>query len=294
MAIAFDATSSASGSGDPITWSHTCTGSNLYLLVQVVSATATAPSSVTYNGVVMSLVYTINTKNRVYGLANPATGANTVSITFGFGGNHGGVAASYTGVKPTSQPDSTGTTTGNGAGGITNLSASTTTVDDNSWPIGFFQCDPSSVTAGASTTVRNSLNMTTYQMGICDSNAAKTPAGSATLNLVFVNNTFPTFGVLSLSPYIPSIDYPITIVQGSYTLSGQVVGITKKILYALSLAQGSYTLTGTTISFIYRTFTRFVNQVKNAISPTNSSKTISSTMVNQSKNTITPVNQTKN
>lgn len=89
--IAIDAVSQgAASSSSPITWTHTCTGSDLVLIVGTIinagsgSETVTA---VTYNSVSMTQIGSAlndpsNTSNISYWyLLNPATGPNTVSVT---------------------------------------------------------------------------------------------------------------------------------------------------------------------------------------------------------------------
>lgn len=99
--VAFDAVSNAAGHGganpsSPITFSHTCSGSNRYLEVDITVGTPTAPDSdiaitgVTYNGVSLtqvpgSLVHSAGSNRGYcvkYYLVAPATGTNTVSISF--------------------------------------------------------------------------------------------------------------------------------------------------------------------------------------------------------------------
>jgi|GEM_PF-3221293 len=87
--VAFDAaTESTVQTGTSITQSHTCNGTYLIVAVHQVVNGQTAPSSVTYNGVAMtSLGRQMSSSQEesmdLYGLANPATGANNVVCTFG-------------------------------------------------------------------------------------------------------------------------------------------------------------------------------------------------------------------
>ena len=108
MAIALDADTAkvASGGGSPVTWTHTCTGSSLVLLVSVTyRGSGLSVSAVTYNGVGLTRIATDGpTSPAIQGdlwyLVNPATGANTVSVTFA-GGTPTRVVAhsiSFTGV----------------------------------------------------------------------------------------------------------------------------------------------------------------------------------------------------
>ncbi len=109
MAIVFDAksTGGAANGNSSVTFSHTCTGSNLALFVGVTRDQA-GTASVTYNGVAMTLIYDIEhdvgpstPKVALFGLKNPSTGANNVVASFG--GTHGGsaISVSFTGVDQT-------------------------------------------------------------------------------------------------------------------------------------------------------------------------------------------------
>lgn len=95
MAVAFDAVGpssagTSSSSSTTLSWSHTCTGSNLCLLVGVAlgnNADGGSTMSATYNSVSMTSLGTVHTNNSFGGfiqlwyLKGPATGANTVAIT---------------------------------------------------------------------------------------------------------------------------------------------------------------------------------------------------------------------
>lgn len=177
MAIAFD-NSTASSSAS---YSHTCTGSNLILWVHVGSFTATT-SSVTYNGVSMTKAVDSGLQDGAYNtlwyLINPATGSNTVAITVSGGSLWGSEAASYTGAKQSGQPDATNSAYQTSAP----LAVSVTTVADNCWVVGGGMDKSGSgvSSAGSGTTQRSQSNNSN---AIYDNNAAKTPAGSVTLNL---------------------------------------------------------------------------------------------------------------
>ena len=99
------------GTGDPQTWSHTCTGSNLIIFVYVFAGGATdIVNGITYNGVSMTrLIFNNNdaqsgagNSHWVYYLVNPATGAHTVSVDLTSSTNISALSVSYTGVDTTS------------------------------------------------------------------------------------------------------------------------------------------------------------------------------------------------
>ena len=98
MAVAFDAVGpssagqSVAGTTTGTSWSHTCTGSNLVLIVQVAGGNTTnlnvtgVTFAATYNGVSMTQIGAISNTGGTgvvvqFGLIAPATGANTVAVT---------------------------------------------------------------------------------------------------------------------------------------------------------------------------------------------------------------------
>lgn len=205
MAIAYDATTSGTGgTAGSISFSHTCSAlSNRYLIVCCWDDGARTPT-VTYNGVAMTQILNFTTNYRVFGLAGPATGANTVSISWGGSGVWGnGFAISYTGISQTGQPDVTGTkVTGNP---VSSNAASVTTVVNNSWAIGF-GTHSNAVTAGANTTLRRDavINNGSFRASVVDSNADVTPAGSRTLTETMSSGEM-NLQVLSFAPAVASL-----------------------------------------------------------------------------------------
>src|SRR4051794_29203748 len=124
MAIAHDASSDSSGQDGTLvtslTWSHTCTGSNLVLLVGFVASDGTDADrviqSITYNGVGMTQAVLNDDTARdltagIYYLVAPATGAHNIVITFNGGTvtDCGGVGVSFTGVDQSNPLDATTT-----------------------------------------------------------------------------------------------------------------------------------------------------------------------------------------
>ena len=110
MALAFDAASSQVGAlVSSLTWSHTCTGSDLALLVGVGfspdGCSAYSISGVTYNGVAMTSVGSVGDPSgdcmsvQQWKLSTPSSGAHNVVVTFT--GNVYAVAgaASFTGAS---------------------------------------------------------------------------------------------------------------------------------------------------------------------------------------------------
>lgn len=112
MAIALDTSATHSGTSS---FSYTCTGTNLYLLIAFhwVPSTASTASGVTYGGVSMTQISTHITNTcqiELWGLVAPATGSNTLAYT-----NTGTTTVtqtliSYTGVDQTTPLDATAVT----------------------------------------------------------------------------------------------------------------------------------------------------------------------------------------
>lgn len=123
MAIVFDAASAGGGgtAQSSLTYNHTCTGSNLFLVVNVAYFVGggTTIASIKYNSVNMTKITTFDTgggdKIDMWGLVGPSTGTNAVLITPTVAVDLGSMSASYTGVDqvtPTGTPNgATGTST---------------------------------------------------------------------------------------------------------------------------------------------------------------------------------------
>jgi len=91
MAVTFDA-ASTNGSGyrgaSPLTWAHTCTGSDRGLIVGISWWNGGDPTNVavTYNSVSMTQEADISASDaarvRIFSLIAPATGSNTISVSW--------------------------------------------------------------------------------------------------------------------------------------------------------------------------------------------------------------------
>ena len=209
MAIAYD--SSAQGvtsSGNTLTFSHTCSGSNriLFVFADSVDGSKTI-SGVTYAGVSMTSIYNVgyNSNARQIGLfylIAPSTGANNVVITIS--GNTAfqieGCSASYTGAKQSGQPDAN--TDSLATGNVATRTVSVTTVANNCWLVG--GAINVANTSAANTTIRQ-YNNNDDADAIFDTNAAQTPAGnsySLAVNAIGGSNNVPML-MCSFAPALP-------------------------------------------------------------------------------------------
>jgi len=205
MAIAFDAaTDGGNATGTSHTFSHTCTGANRALAIGVVGDVTSGGNDditgVTYNGVACAFVAkvtsTINRFLYLYLIVAPASGANNVVISAGSSHFLAGVAASYTGVGQTGQPDASVS----GALTTSAITGTVTTVADNCWLVGtaYHNFTGNPLAAGTNTVERVEDATFTF-LGMYDSNAAQTPAGSYSLQVTHISTAIGII-VMSLAP----------------------------------------------------------------------------------------------
>lgn len=198
MAIAYDATSqNSSASASNITFNHTTSGTNRYLYVTVFAGSGTP--TVTYNGVSMTqLLGPTGGSVFAFGLANPALGTNTVSVSAG-ASILTGCAVSYTGVDSASPINTSNSASQN----TTAANIALTSTVDNCWMVVGGTTPSTSATAGANTTLRTNpgiaggLPVAQYMM---DSGSPKTPAGALTLNLNTSSSSNTTLMAVMLTP----------------------------------------------------------------------------------------------
>lgn len=202
MAIAFDAATTPvnNSNSTSLTFSHTCTGSNRALFVATGLHTSDVVTGVTYGGVAMTLMGKV-TNGRwvyIYGLLNPASGANDVVVTCSSAADFlGATAMSYTGVLQSGLPDAVNTFTGNS----TTITTSLTSVADNCWFLVAGRMGPNA-TASTNTTYRGNMNDTWEVVG--DSNGPKTPAGSFSMTSTSSSANPWNVVMLSVAPAPPA------------------------------------------------------------------------------------------
>lgn len=187
-AIAFDAAANGQSSGD--SWSHTASGSNVLLVVMVLSSSA--PTSVVYDPSGANIALTAGgTTNTFAGYvlrlywAALGTGAGTAkTITVSGGGDKYCTSVSYTNCAQTGQFDSMA------------ASKTTTTVANNSWHLcGYWNYSGDAPTYSGGWVGRaQSARLATCRHA--DGAAAVTPAGSSTAGLT------TTGGIIYLSASI--------------------------------------------------------------------------------------------
>lgn len=169
--------------------SFATTGSDVVLLCGILQDSSTAPSG-TYNS--GSFTWSAGTN---VALANPTyyvflghlavgSGATSnIAITAGAGaGDIWGDCASYTGVDQTTPIEAAGGA--EDVSGAGTIAVTLTTLTDNAWMVAYsYDTDGTASTAGSGT-VRRQLNSAVGIVAVFDSDAALTPAGSHSLNIV--------------------------------------------------------------------------------------------------------------
>lgn len=189
-------------------------GDNRYLFI-VANTTIT---QITYAGVNMSKLYTFtdpisdgNGNNVVvWGLANPASGTNTVQLDNGMGVNGTIGIASYDGVYGGVQPEGTVITNFSNDGihntQVANLSSTVTTISSGAWAIMFTRGsnNAQNFVAGIGTLRTSGFNILgDGTQAIIDSGGAVSPVGNQTLRADWASGTgYMSNVIMAISPFV--------------------------------------------------------------------------------------------
>lgn len=203
MAIAFSQVASANSNNGSST-THSYTGNGLASVTAVTNGIAFVvfdtpglsidPTSVTWGGVSMTKIATVNQTTRgntesMWYVLNPASGAVTVVDNYASASSPNMNWAVYSGVKQ-SAPEASNT----GYAAASSLSISVTTITANAWVVGYFTNNSGTGTAGTNTTSR-----TNNVLCIGDTNAAVVTPSSQAQN--WSAGTEWTGIVISLAPF---------------------------------------------------------------------------------------------
>jgi len=261
MAIAFDNANNGTSAGTTsLTLAHTCTGSNLALVVYVEQFSSTDDlTGVTYNGVSMTRA---RANNRIGGsrwqylyiLLGAPSGAHNVVASCSSAKIEIVIASSYTGVTASGY-DVVG---GPGTVGSSIVSLTLTPTVDNAWIV-YGDTEPSVANNYVGMTQRSGAN----GYNIFDTNGAITPPAAHLAS--FDNNTD---GALLGVTLLPSARI-FTAAQGSFSLTGNATTLSR--VRHLVVAVGTFVLTGFTATFKY-ILNPWTNQSKNNSSWTNQTK----------------------
>ncbi len=272
------------------TRAYTITGANPALVIFVeMGGGSDTSTGATYNGVSMTKVSAVNVYSTVwiamYILINPATGNNTISVTFSGVANHSITGASYTGVTAggsTGGSDSSGSFTWVSVGGV-NRSVTTTTVSSACWIVAFLRANSGSYTDGPNATVVDNPDL---QDALADTNGPITPAGATVQTFTWVTGTTDG-GILSVALQPAPVASTISVTVGAFILTGIDSIITR--MKTLAAGIGAFILSGINVLF---TNSGWTNQGGNSSSFNNQTKN-SSTYTNQVKDSGSWTNQTR-
>ncbi len=220
MALAFDAeaNSGAKDSVSSVSYSHTCTGSNLILLVccTVASANSFVVSTVKYNGVSLTLGKNENTTSglnhtSIYYLVNPATGAHTVAVTYTGSIDAGAVTSiSLTGAAQSSPIDATGSAEDTVGTGTT--TANITTATANAWLIDSYFDNPGgalgSASVGSGQTSRS--NIPDSVVGVVSGSSTKATTTVGAYSTTWTDTSSSPDGILSVVAIKPAVAVSFT------------------------------------------------------------------------------------
>ena len=190
MPIAFDAFAHNHSESDATTlgWDHTCSGSNLALIVSMFGEDAASADNtitgVTYDGVALTKGFVDNFKTTanldntdMWYLLSPANGTKSIVATYaGSCTVRGGVSASFTGVLLFE-----GVSTATGTGDTPSVSRTTTA--NNAWVIDSLGVNiTSTATPGAGQTATQNDDTGTQAHHGQSYEGPKTPAGAVTMS----------------------------------------------------------------------------------------------------------------
>lgn len=239
FAIAFDSTSASTSPGSstsPLTWTHTCTGSNLFMAIGAMGESASRATAVSYNSVSATQIGTFetdsagNSEQTFWRLFAPSTGANTVSVTHNAGNTYC-VSTSYSGVNQSAlDSNAQGHTTVD----ATSYAKTTTVVASNCWLVGCASterdagCGTLSMSVGTLRGSSGNIRNTSSQFGgiVGDSNGTVgTGAQSLTFNSTTSNHW--TTNVISIAP--SGNNYTTTPTETVTVTDTRIMSVTRAI-----------------------------------------------------------------
>ncbi len=195
--ITFDATSTSNYffSSDNYTWNHTCTGTNRYLIVGIaIFGMGISVSSLTYNGVSLTFIKASATPSsgdirvEMWGLVNPASGTNTISLTLSSPVDSIGLASSFYNVNQTTPYEGAADNAGENAGSPDDATINITTVADEDMVVDLVGTNDASITVGAGQTAMQNVPGFSKSAAMSREGIIS-PAGSVTMNWTGVGTT---------------------------------------------------------------------------------------------------------
>lgn len=247
--VVFDAASNSTykTAASTYSWSHTCTGSNRYLTVGIsmLSVAGSSVSSITYNGVALSLIKAQASvsgavRAELWGLIAPASGSNTIAVTLSASLDSIGGAVSFTGVHQVSPYEGANSATATNVGAA-DATVDVTTVSVNDVCIDVVASDDTAITVGTGQTSQNNVTGT-LGSGAMSTEGPKNPSGAVTMSWTAVG-ALATWSIASvaLRP-IPALALSVTLTASKGTFTE--TGITALFKISEIFSKGTFTYTG--------------------------------------------------
>lgn len=254
MAVAFDAVGSKAGDGSSFTFSHTCTGTDLVLIVGVslLGSVGRTVTGITYNGVALTSIGNAAnaTTYRVefWQLIAPATGTHNVVVSTGGPPDSVSIGSlSFTGAHQTTPVSGFTSATGNSANPAVTVTSTTNSM------VATVCIDAGSTSLTCDKTIRwNAVLGTDTPRG-----GGATAAGASSVTTTFTgsNNLWAILGI--------SIDPSSSNVTTTQTITGtaRIQATTTKTITGTARIQGTTTKTITGLSRITNTSAQTINGV---------------------------------
>jgi hypothetical protein len=230
--IAFDAASNSGyqAASSSYSWSHTCTGSNRYLLVGIsMLSLAQTVTGITYNGAALTYIGAQNSvtgaaRTEMWGLVAPASGTNTIAVTLSGAIASAGNASSYTGVNQTVPTESWNAAQATNVGAA-DATVNVTTIADNDWTVDILATDDTAVTVGTGQTQTGNVTGAGGS-GAMSYKGPKTPAGSTAMYWTNVGAlatwTVGSIALRNVAATSGSVSFSSATTDGADVLAAQV------------------------------------------------------------------------
>lgn len=257
FAIAYDASSKTSGfshSGSNPTYSHTCTGSDRLLTVDALDQYSGVCTGITYNSVSLTSIGATSTANQNANsryLIAPATGSNTVSVSYTTGGQHMWSASkSYTGVDQTSPIDAYATK--NTLTGAT-VVATVTVVAANCWVsagciIGNGSTSSPTITSDRTTRQSDSDGNHYMAAASADSNGTVS-AGSYSITFTESGASEGCAVIYSIAPMTSvSVTVNATVVSAAFSIPSVTVTAQRNVTVSATVQSAAFSIPSASVS----------------------------------------------
>ena len=290
--MALSRNSTATGTNDSSSFNVTIGGSYVVSFITYdVASTLTASSLGGVSGSILQTQTLTGEGYKVSAVSYIGTFSGSKAVTFTWsGGTPANIRSGFLGYNGTKYIDVSASVVDTGG----SVSASVTASD--CWVVG---ASYGPTVAGASVPSTGTNNDGYYATtgtsnGLCrncigDSNGT-VATGSQSVN----TTTGGGYNFIKMIVVLqPAFDYTLAITQASFALTFYNIVLQYSKHYTLAITQASFTYSGYAISFILRLYTRLINQVKNSVSLTNTTKPAASSVTNTTKTTSSLTNLPK-